>query len=114
MTPTLRTVKLFSKDPLFVERDATLRTSGRGINMVEGIVQRAAQGEAIEPALVTILESSRFDCLEKFMSEEIVAEKMAVFEAEVEAQGRELVVPEKGGWRLFIIIDNIIDSVDKD
>lgn len=66
-----------------------------GVNMVEGIVQRAAQGEAIEPALVTILESFRFDCLEKFLSEEIVAEKMAVFEAEVDAQGRELVVRKR-------------------
>ena len=66
-----------------------------GLNMVEGIVQKAAKGEAIDPTLVTTLESFKFDCIERFLSERIVAEKLATFEAEAEAQGKQLVVRKR-------------------
>ena len=66
-----------------------------GGNMVEGIVQKAAMGEAVDPALLVTLESFQNDCLERYLSEEIVEEKLAAFRAEVETQGKELVVRKR-------------------
>ena len=75
------------------------------INMVEGGMKQAQAAGAKkvqmgkhsseEEALYEDLRSFRKTCIEIYLSEEIVARRMAAFEAECAAQGKELVVRKR-------------------
>lgn len=75
------------------------------INMVEGGMKQAqaagakkvqmGKDSSEEEALYEDLRSFRKTCIEIYLSEEIVARRMAAFEAECAAQGKELVVRKR-------------------